>query len=282
MSAQLITTRVVQTTTIASGPPINALGFQGWYINPESSLEVISCETGSSLFTTSTYAVCCAIGRSCSSLWTTCAGTNPVGFSTASCGSGLFCQTMSIFDQFPIDGASFREQIICGGDNWAAASIYRTVNLPLTTTVLSTITESSSPASSTAPSTANTAEPGSSSPSVSSPTASAGTSATPPAGSSPSRAWIAGAVVGPIVAIAIIGVLLWLLFRKRKKNLANSPGHENPYQTHEVQGWSSPAANTSAYGMPDNHGAQKTIYEAHADYTSIPQELPTAEPRRGT
>jgi hypothetical protein len=43
-----------------------------------------------------------------------------------------------------------------------------------------------------------------------------------------SKAWIAGAVAGPIVAVALLGVLLFMLHRRKKKGASSSKISKSP------------------------------------------------------
>jgi LPXTG-motif cell wall-anchored protein len=51
-------------------------------------------------------------------------------------------------------------------------------------------------------------------------------------GSSTSKAWIAGAVIGPIVGVALVGLAVWFFRRKRASQLPLSQPQEMPTEGH--------------------------------------------------
>ncbi|KAH9872902.1 hypothetical protein J1614_005296 [Plenodomus biglobosus] len=280
MSAQLSTATVIQTATITSGPEINNRQFQGWYIHSDDeSLEAINCPDSQSLILTSNYAQCCNIGEStCSVFWTTCAGVRPVGITTDDCGGDFFCQTVSIFDQFPTNNAPVHSQIICGPPAWAASSIYRNVISTSLKTSLSIATPAASPSQQLASSTDFSAQsnPESSGASTSTTSPASASNADP----SPSKAWIAGAVAGPILGIAIVALIIWLLLRSKRKRLQKSgttpvampPGDAYNQNSHKDV-WAH--SNHEAYGA---YNSQQKVHEMHGDQLNRdPLELPGHE-----
>lgn len=102
-------------------------------------------------------------------------------------------------------------------DNWQANTLY--VHIPVETT-----SEAASPTPTDIPSSGSTPNAGASSTSDSDPS-SGGTSS----GEKQNLTWIAGAVVGPLVFLMLVGALVWFLLRRRRKDRENSAAtaHEN-------------------------------------------------------
>jgi hypothetical protein len=108
-----------------------------------------------------------------------------------------------------------------------------------------------------------------------------GTSTSEP-GSKSSQAWIAGAVVGPLVGIAAVTLLLWLLYSRRKRRQESLTN-----QSLIAQGYT---GGQTAYAQPvpayadTGHEAYKHPHEIHemqATHSSQhPQELPGSEHAR--
>lgn len=214
------------------------------------------------------------------------------GAKTDHSGSDLFCQTVSIFDQFPVNNALVHSQIICGASAWAASSIYRNVlststcklfllryrsqirKLIRSATSLSTITAATSPSTNTA------AAPPSQQLASSMPASTQSNIASAPA-PSPSLEWIAGAVIGPIVGIASIALLIWLLLRSRRKrqqnNMANGtmPGAHTYAQTDPNTFPHFPHFPHEMYGSNDTQPKVHEMYVRHTDDNL--QELPAHE-----
>lgn len=98
---------------------------------------------------------------------------------------------------------------------WEAYTVYR--EYPATTTSsIPMVTQTK------AGSHPHLATPTSTSSSAASSTASAGTDGSAAGSNSSSKAWIAGAVIGPIAGLAIIaGIIAWLVVRRRRQNPQN-------------------------------------------------------------
>ncbi|QIX00513.1 hypothetical protein AMS68_006030 [Peltaster fructicola] len=295
MAVQLSTQTVVQASAITVAPAINDQQFQGYYIHPGGSLEPIDCPSASSLFTTSNYAVCCGIGATtCSVFPTKCVGTVLVGVSSAPCATNQFCQTVSIFDQYPANSALIHSQIICAPSNWAAFSIYRNVVTATSATVLSTLTYTSpttgaaitntlatttfqtSASSATTASGSNVSAGGIS---ASSQTAAADSSSN---SGSQNLAWIAGVVIGAVVLIALLALLIWTIRTGKWKRTSNSTavaggGAPAAAATHHPEMGSAHVASPPAYGYTPYHelGRKDTV----AAKVAPPQEMDSAAPR---
>lgn len=136
------------------------------------------------------------------------------------------CRTMTIYQTSPF-GSPTASNMFCA-ELWQAYTVYREFPASTTATTSSvptvTVTRGGSPLHPTTPtSTASTTS------SAASATASAGSDGSK---SDSSNAWIAGAVVGPVVGLAIIaGIIAWLVIRRRRKQNAQMPvekGDDHP------------------------------------------------------
>ncbi|KAK8134575.1 hypothetical protein PG984_006587 [Apiospora sp. TS-2023a] len=116
---------------------------------------------------------------------------------------------MSVYDTSPIGsqtlGSGFHVVYGCN-TNWHAGTVYRRLDVPSSTAASSPGT-SATPASST---------------SIPSPTSTGTEGDAATSAPAPSRAWIAGAVVGPTVGCALVGLLVWWIMRQRTKKAAAS------------------------------------------------------------
>ncbi|KAK7190521.1 hypothetical protein DPSP01_005256 [Paraphaeosphaeria sporulosa] len=154
-----------------------------------------SCDAGNTWFQSGNYAQCCAETLTACPAPTACVrGSQIYPFSgttiTTACTENYnnatysVCNTAFIFESF--GDSNPKTDIVCG-DKSQIWSYYRSVP--------ASITESPS-----------------------------ASGASGSKSSSDSKAWIAGAVVGPIVGIALIAIVVFLLMRRRKKNKqANVP-----------------------------------------------------------
>ncbi|KAK7978188.1 hypothetical protein PG988_005678 [Apiospora saccharicola] len=183
---------------------------------------------------------------------------------------------MTVYDTSPIGsqtlGSGAHVTYGCN-TNWSAATVYRTLDVPSSTTSSSpgTTTTSATPASST---------------SIAFPT-STGTggktdAATPtPA---PSQAWIAGAVVGPIVGCALVGLLVWWIMRQRmKKAAAVAPAAGPTAQVNSTYGQHQPGSHWPASSPPPpNHEweAQHKTTTPLQELSNTPGNIDHAEPRQ--
>jgi LPXTG-motif cell wall-anchored protein len=77
---------------------------------------------------------------------------------------------------------------------------------------------------------------------------------------SSSKAWIAGAVVGPVLGLALVGAGIWLFLRRRKKAV-QPPQHGSasmaPVDPHQPP----TGVGGCTYAKPRFHPAQPTYYE---------------------
>ncbi|KAM3505029.1 hypothetical protein MY11210_008129 [Beauveria gryllotalpidicola] len=256
--------------------------FEGWYIHPDGTTEALTCPQGT--FTTSgPYAVCCDNKTKCP--MPTACHDNKISydnFAVGACQGSAVCQTMSIMSA-PGAKSDVTSSIFCA-QYWYALEAYRDT-VPVTA---SSATKTSASASTGSTPTSNSASETTTSPSTT--TRSSG--ATSPASSSsggPSKVWIAGAVVGPLVGLALLGFAFWFLRRRSAKNkgvgagagtgTGTAPqeiggGYERPadygngnWQSKQYYGASHPKAESTSAG-----------YYAPVQQNQV-HELPTGEQR---
>ncbi|KAM3556463.1 hypothetical protein MY1884_005048 [Beauveria asiatica] len=215
--------------------------FEGWYIHPDGTTEALTCPQGT--FTTSgPYAVCC--DKTKCPMPTAC-HDNKISydnFAVGACQGSAVCQTMSIMSA-PGAKSDVTSSIFCA-QYWYALEAYRDT-VPVTA---SSATKTSTSASTgSTPSSNSASETMSRSTTTPSPTGSSGATspaASPEAASSggSSKAWIAGAVVGPVAGLALVmGFAVWFLRRRRsaKKKKKEGVGAGNAPQ--EIGGYERPA-----------------------------------------
>ncbi|KAK4448978.1 hypothetical protein QBC34DRAFT_464237, partial [Podospora aff. communis PSN243] len=199
---------VVSANNKLTSTPAN---FRGFRLHTNGAVETITCSDSATFFTSSTYGACCYEGERCNFATDCQSGTASRIFGgTYTCDPEFpDCYTMTVYASYP----SAAESWLMRGcaTNWRASTIYREI---VTATSSSTTTSATAGASvpTTTPTRTGTA-------------AGAGGEPTSPgevaATSAPSQAWIAGAVIGPLVALAALGALaFWLGKRKGKKSAA--------------------------------------------------------------
>lgn len=203
---------------------------------------------------------------------------------TLACTSVFSCVAMTIYASQPNAAPSARNYG-CRAQ-WSANTLYREIATTSSPSSSSTPVSSASPASSAVPTTlAISTTPPTSDPSspTSSPPSSTNTG-TPlgqeggssSSSSSSSKAWIAGAVIGPLVLLGAIvaGLLFWRRRRNQKKDASQTPlTHEigsshQPYGQHYQQPMEKYAHNAPAEAMATTHRP----YELPAQ--QMPSEMP--------
>ncbi|KAK7920478.1 hypothetical protein PG985_008500 [Apiospora marii] len=194
---------------------------------------------------------------------------------------------MMVYDTSPIGSQTLGSgaHVVYGcGANWEAGTVYRRLDVPSSTTCKTTPPTSHTDTYSLSMCPYEASSPGTSA-----------TSATPPGGTSiptptstgtdgktdtatptpaPSQAWIAGAVAGPIVGCALVGLLVWWIMRQRmKKAAAVAPAAGPPAQINtSTYGQYQPGSHWPASSPPPNQGWE-------AQYKAIPpQELSSNTP----
>ncbi|OAA63000.1 hypothetical protein ISF_04876 [Cordyceps fumosorosea ARSEF 2679] len=232
--------------------------FEGWYIHPDGTTEPLTCPRGT-FATSGTYAVCCDKSTRCP--MPTACHDNKISydnFAVGACPGSAVCQTMSIMSA-PGARADVTSSIFCA-QYWYALEAYRDT-VPVTPTTTKTTSTKPSSASTGSTPTSNSASvttsPSSSTPS--SPTASPTESAGAGGGGGASKAWIAGAVVGPVAGLALLGLAVWF-FRRRgaaargrsKVDAAEAPqemgGGDGNWQNKQYYGASHPKSESTSAG----------------------------------
>ncbi|KAK1830436.1 hypothetical protein QBC39DRAFT_331591 [Podospora conica] len=216
--------------------------FQGFYVANPTSVSRVDCPTTETWSTSSTYGNCCVPGQECP-FYSNCAGgrlTRVNGDIWTCPASTLNCFTMTVLPKSPYLAATASWLVMGCGPSWSANTIFREI-VPTVASVTASVTLTADPTTITAE---LSSEPSSSAPQSSNPGASPGspqqTDTTPPAAgatetASPSKAWIAGAVIGPLVAVAaVVFLFFWLGKRHGAKDTgvgaASPPGYAPPEQ----------------------------------------------------
>ncbi|OAA70976.1 hypothetical protein LEL_09567 [Akanthomyces lecanii RCEF 1005] len=255
--------------------------FEGWYIHPDGTTEALTCPQGT--FTTSgTYAVCC--DKTKCPMPTAC-HDNIISYdnhAVGSCQGSAVCQTMSIMSA-PGAKADVTSSIFCA-QYWFAIQAYRDTVPVTSTSATKTKTSPSTGSTPTSNSASMTTSLSSSSTTPSTAGSSGATSPTStpePSSGSSSKAWVAGAVVGPVAGLALIGFAFWFLRRrsaKKKVSAADAPqeigGYERPadygdgnYNNKGYYGAAHPKAENTSAG-----------YYAPVEQNQV-HELPSGEQR---
>ncbi|KAK1751449.1 hypothetical protein QBC47DRAFT_391839 [Echria macrotheca] len=182
--------------------------FRGFQLYANGAVETITCSDSATFYTSSTYGACCYPGTRCN-FATECEGGTAYQIFGGSytCSSAYpNCYTMTIYDKSPSASSSW---LMRGcATNWSAFTIYREV--------VTTSSQSSTIAPTTGPTVSK--QTPSATPTSANPT-SRPSETSEPAAAGASQAWIAGAVIGPVVAVAGLGFLaFWLGMKRGKKN----------------------------------------------------------------
>ncbi|KAF9690619.1 hypothetical protein EKO04_011383 [Ascochyta lentis] len=260
-------------TTAAVLPRQNSDNFIG-YLELNSTWNSYNCDAGLTWFQSGQYAQCCPATRPSCYAATACFGGSQIytypdrsSVRTIACTENYgnaavsICNTIYIYENS--QDSDPKTNINCGDSsvNW---SYYRDVPASATEKV------NTSPATSTLqfPSTANTGP-------------------TQPAEvKTGSKTWIAGAVAGPVLGLALVGLGVWF-FLSRKKKTAPAPQHGTalmaPFDPSQppadVGGYTDAkpqfAPSQPSYYNPPNPNAQQGYLQQ--GYPSAPQMLPGSQ-----
>jgi cobalamin biosynthesis Mg chelatase CobN len=203
---------LVFPTSVLAVSPDQEPYFMGWYMAPDST-EAINCATDmvhTTLSADRNYGACCkSNGKNCR-IATACYGTTVLynDDTTEDCQNGSYCMSFSILESFP-NGTPSAVQLWCN-TYWRAHTVYKQLpevaaaaTVTKTRTIVSTVTPASAPACATGAVVTETS------------TVSAAGSEADTTGDSEgdkkgaaasSKAWIAGAVVGPVAALGLVGL----------------------------------------------------------------------------
>ncbi|KAH6851340.1 hypothetical protein B0I37DRAFT_133726 [Chaetomium sp. MPI-CAGE-AT-0009] len=232
--AILVQLRIVSAQTFRFPEDATPTEFQGFVTSVPGSVGTWSCVPGSTHTTHSTWAACCVAGENCQ-FFTACnAGTaTRIDGSTYVCANNIpNCYTMTIYQSYPSAALSW-SAIGCVQPGFDASTVYREIVVGTTTTAPLGSSTGTGTTPSAVPSTpvetgaresANASQPDS-------PT---------------SQAWIAGAVIGPVVAVALVAFLaFWLGRRKGRKEvkgeIPQSHVDNQDFESATVQGTMSPS-----------------------------------------
>ncbi|KAK4224351.1 hypothetical protein QBC38DRAFT_446526 [Podospora fimiseda] len=256
---------------ITTTPP----GFRGYRIFSNGATETVTCDPGNTFFASSTYAACCPVTGRCNFLSACEGGT----FSRIFGGTGVCtspypsCMSITIYPTFP-----------AGDQTWLyfACGLGNTVEAPYSTLYRETAaaTTTSSRSLSTSTSATSSSQTISLGPVNTSPVQSTDDKDLEEGGSS-SKAWIAGAVVGPLLAIAVIGLAVFFIRRRKRPDTFGDNGEMNggvsqPYMAAHAGYQGGPGVPQHYYGaqMPAVTDWQKNGVPARTDTVSPLSGLP--------
>jgi len=252
-------------------------GLIGYYSDPGLGYSALSCNITNTYTTSGIYARCCSTAAFCS-YNTGCLGTRTVlqDFGSGTCYPGYVCTTrtilLNISDRSPV------YQIGC----WTTLAtgypeLYTVVRTPpvssRTTRTSSTrsITTTRPPTTPFLPPSSTSTDPGTATPAI-------GPTSTPtptPTGKK-NKAWIAAAVVGPILALAILALAFWI-YKLRK----GKPQPEEQYPYPPAYPSQPPQPQTQAYYAPQQPVHAHTYYAPPKLYeqTYPPPQHPVPAPQ---
>ncbi|KAJ5106623.1 hypothetical protein N7456_003298 [Penicillium angulare] len=188
-------------TTAVNTTQENETGFIGWYLGPSTTQAMTDPLTWT---TSGSYARGCSATGPCAYA-TDCVG-NSITYDNGETSSCNICRTMTIFQSEPYATPS-ASNLFCA-EAWVAFTVFRELPASKTSSESSSSTSSAISRTTTLSTAAATATP-----------SSTDTPATTEKPHSSSKAWIAGAVVGPVVGVAPIAALGWFLYRQKQKKL---------------------------------------------------------------
>ncbi|KAJ4351943.1 uncharacterized protein N0V89_007288 [Didymosphaeria variabile] len=225
----------------------------GW-VKDNGTWTTQQCDAGNTWYQSGDYAQCCAETLTACPAPTACvrgnqiyplSGTTITTACTENYNNATYsvCNTAFIFESF--GDSSPKTDIVCG-DKSQVWSYYR--NVP------ASVTES--------------------------PSAGSGSSDSDKGGSSGSKAWIAGAVVGPIVGIALIAIIVFLLMRRSKKNkqsnvpqtggAALGPSGVQQHYTETKPQLTNPSYGQAPPGVNDTYNQQAYSQQGYAQQPTSP------------
>ncbi|KAK0742541.1 hypothetical protein B0T21DRAFT_132591 [Apiosordaria backusii] len=251
--------------------------FQGFSILSNGAASPVHCPESSNFFTSSTYGACCQGTVGCD-IATACRnGTYSFLFGGRNtCGSNApRCAFRTVLASSPTASESWIV-ILCTQSDAARTThtLFRetTGTTSTTPTLISTSTAAEPSSSSSVPST------------TTGPAATTAITAGPESQGTSSQAWIAGAVIGPIVAVALMGFFgFWFGKRRaRKQGVATQPTQGTPpgqlpastmdevsHQPNHVYYESKPAE-PPRFEMGDSSTLNTTHGSSHSQYGSAP------------
>jgi len=243
----------------------NDPNFIGWFLETSGSTSLWTtgtCPSGAYWSQANNYAACCPTSIADCYTATACFVSSGQGYQvvtapaltsswTIACTSNYkdtarsLCNTISVFERYGQEDSNPQINIYCGSLS-AKWTYYRTIPPSLTEHV------SSSPTSI----------------SQVTPTTTSASSTPTPKPESESKAWIAGAVAGPILGLVLIGAGVWLFLRRKKKAAHTPPAGVGGYTDAKPQYQSA----QHAYPSP----TQGQAYAQQGDF-SPPQISPAPQ-----
>ncbi|KAK7978187.1 hypothetical protein PG988_005677 [Apiospora saccharicola] len=146
--------------------------------------------------------------------------------------------TMTVFESL-MNGPEAHTNLLCGNSDWDVSSVYRTVqaaSIVMSSNPVTATTTPATPASSTTvPATTSTS------------------AETPSSAPASSQAWIAGAVAGPIVGCALVGLLVWWIMRRRMKKVTAGAAAPAPAPSAPVTEAARHTSSTYGQYQPGSH-----------------------------
>ncbi|KAK1776419.1 hypothetical protein QBC45DRAFT_216517 [Copromyces sp. CBS 386.78] len=190
----------------------------GIYLGPDGDTSLSYCSPGQTFTSEGSFAYCCASTEPSCDYVTRCVGTSAdawKGIGTWLCPIDFTCAVMTIMDKFPSATDSWVRHW-CANSDVEAHTVYREIAATTTssTTHRSQTSQTADPASSNWLSEASNTLYDDYTPMDS--------------GESPSKAWIAGAVAGPVVALVALGAFAFW-YRRRKQQTATTGGKYSPH-----------------------------------------------------
>ncbi|KAJ5115060.1 hypothetical protein NUU61_000819 [Penicillium alfredii] len=233
---------------------------QGWYSAASNSWSPVMCDPGESRQLYSTFARCCSDYNSNCPFATSCDSSvlSFWGGATMECDTGSTCANMKLYPDPHNTTASFVD-MWCAS-SWTASTIFMdTTAAPTPTGEGNVAVHAATPAASVSKSGAAATSTDSGNNDTSSK-------------HSGSKAWIAGAVVGPVAGCAIIGALgFWLGNRKKQQALAEKHVHMGGFS-------STGPSNSTEYGSSRGFGELDPQSRPHElDSRANLAELPAAK-----
>ncbi|KAL0939760.1 uncharacterized protein CTRU02_206369 [Colletotrichum truncatum] len=234
--------------------------FRAWLMDGDT-FTAIYCPLKQTHITSGSYATCCP-SASCKMV-TACRDNTLYSDSGTGrfCGTraGDQCGTVSIYQNYP-SGEPIMTHIHCRLSTWGTI-MYRELGATMTARSTAAATETdpliTEPPATSAPS--DTPAPG-------------------PSESQSSKAWIAGAVIGPLAGIAIIGLVVFMVWRRRRRGAA---GRDDPRKNGDLAEAPDSSVLGSAYAK--SHGGPspvgnwqqnpQPVYEMNGSYPPPPAEL---------
>ncbi|KAF2754389.1 hypothetical protein EJ05DRAFT_479381 [Pseudovirgaria hyperparasitica] len=260
--------QVRQVMTTNTNDPESRPDFVGWYQTETDQAQY--CDADQTWTSSGNYGHCCATTSSSCAPRLLCQSQTlmlDAAGVTWTCPSSLQCGTVTVFDQWPKSNA--KSNVVCANENWSAWTMYRHISTTDSSSAPNTIGAGTLSEGQAAPLSqpSGTAFPNDNSDTTT---------------SSDSKAWIAGAVIGPIFGLALIGGIAFLLWR-RKRNASSPIESPKTYAqpdvgnivTHEHHTDYKPEKPYAGYYGQAGYQGMSEADSTPVQQSPVPQELPT-------